>query len=238
MKKILSAQDKVRLAIAGGIITAAWSVIAYLAYSGQLDPLICAFWETFASRDHLRTYVESWGRLAPLAFIVIQAFQVVFAPIPGEFTGAVGGFIFGGLPNVFYSTVGLGFGSAAAFLAARIVGLPIVNVLVPDETLKRFHFLTEGRGIALALLLFVIPGFPKDFLCYILGLSPMNFLPFVLVSALGRIPGTVLLSLCGSAVYNENWALLFLISTITAVALVLVVFYRERLDSWLRNSRG
>ena len=37
----------------------------------------------------------SWGWMAPLVFIVIQALQVIISPIPGEITGPVGGALFG-----------------------------------------------------------------------------------------------------------------------------------------------
>jgi uncharacterized membrane protein YdjX (TVP38/TMEM64 family) len=82
----------------------------------------------------------------PAAFIVIQALQVVLAPIPGEFTGAVGGFIFGGVPTILYSSLGLTIGSIMAFLAARIMGLPLVRLFVSKTSLEKFHFLTERRG--------------------------------------------------------------------------------------------
>ena len=152
----------------------------------------------------MRAYVESWGSLAPAAFICLQTLQVVLAPIPGEFTGAVGGFIFGGLPTVLYSTIGLTVGSALAFYGARIVGQPLVKLVVPPRAMERFRFLTKRRGTFIAFILFIIPGFPKDILSYILGLSPMGFLPFIAVCTLGRIPGTVLLSFSGSALYNRN----------------------------------
>ena len=39
----------------------------------------------------LRGRLESLGPLAPVGFILIQALQVVVAPIPGEATGFLGG---------------------------------------------------------------------------------------------------------------------------------------------------
>ena len=223
------------LALALGILVAVTLLCVVLAYLGYLGPILEPLWNAFKGRNEMRDYVEGCGRWAPAAFILLQAAQVVVAPIPGELTGAVGGFIFGGVPSLLYSTVGLTVGSFINFLAARLIGLPIVKLAVPEQVLDRFCFLTERRGTLISLALFTIPGFPKDILCYILGLSPMGFITFAVVCTLGRIPGTAMLSFSGAAVYSEDW---LLVVTLAAAALALVAIFftvRDKMESWLRT---
>ena len=222
--------DGKRLLLAVTLLAAIVAGIAYLAASGNLQPIAREFWKLFQNKEYMRDYVQSWGALSPVVFIVIQAVQVVLAPFPGEFTGAVGGFIFGGLPNIFYSTIGLTIGSCISFWAAKIIGLPLVSLVVSRKTLDKFHFLTERRGAALALLLYIVPGFPKDVFSYLLGLSPMRFRVFLPISAFGRVPGTILLSFSGSAVYDENWVLLGVLTFVCAVALIAIFLYRDKID--------
>src|SRR6266478_2856332 len=38
---------------------------------------------------------DRWGGWAPIVFIGIQAMQVIIAPIPGDVTGLLAGFVFG-----------------------------------------------------------------------------------------------------------------------------------------------
>ena len=235
--EIKAGNDRKRLLVAVTLLAVISACIAYLAASGDLQPIASEFWKLFQNKEHMRDYVQSWGTLSPVVFIIIQAAQVIIAPFPGEFTGAVGGFIFGGLPNIVYSTVGLTIGSCISYWAAKIIGLPLVNLVVSQKTLDKFHFLTERRGTALALVLFIIPGFPKDVFSYLLGLSPMRFRAFLPVCAVGRIPGTILLSFSGSAVYDENWLLLGILTFVCAVALIAIFFYRDKIDQWL-NSDG
>lgn len=227
-----SVRGRLRISLAAivlGLIT-----LVLLGMSGYLGQWYDLAWDVFSNKENLRLYVESWGGWAPLAFILIQAFQVVFAPIPGEFTGAVGGFIFGAFPNVIYSTIGLTLGSLLAFSLARVVGQPIVQVMVGKKALQRFQFLTERNGLVLSLLLFTIPGFPKDILSYILGLSPMGFLPFLFVCFFGRIPGTIMLSLSGAAVFDENWTLLIIVSVICCILVGGFFLNRDRIEVWIR----
>lgn len=228
-------QERIRLAIAVSLLGLACVAVIALAVTGYLVAIWEGVREVFQSREHMRAYVESWGSLAPAAFICIQTLQVILAPIPGEFTGAVGGFVFGGVPTILYSSIGLTLGSALAFLGARIIGQPLVKLVVSPQAMDRFRFLTQRQGTLLTLILFIIPGFPKDILSYILGLSPMGFLPFIIVCSLGRIPGTVMLSFSGSALYNKNWTFLVLISTLCLVAILVFFFNREKIEAWIRN---
>jgi uncharacterized membrane protein YdjX (TVP38/TMEM64 family) len=233
--KTVDERDKTQLRLAVGVLLALFTVVILLLLSGQLGALYAYLFNIFKSKEALRDFVESWGSAAPLAFIFIQALQVVVAPIPGELTGAVGGFIFGAWPNVVYSTIGLTVGSMGAFMAARIIGMPLVRYFVSEMHLKRFHFLTERKGAIIAFAFFAIPGFPKDILSYILGLSPMGSGSFFWVSTLGRIPGTVMLSLSGSAIYNQDWTLLFILSVVCVLCFVIIFFQRDRIEKWARH---
>jgi len=229
-------QNRARVKLAIGILAGGVTVLGILSVTGHLQAVLHNLWEAFQGREQLRAYVEQWGALAPASFVFIQALQVVVAPVPGEFTGAVGGFIFGTFWNSVYSTVGLTIGSVLAFLAARIVGLPLVQLVVSEEFLAKFDFLAERRAGVLAFALFIIPGFPKDFLCFVLGLSPMSFATFLIASAVGRIPGTVMLSFCGCAVYDKDWTLLIAVSVLALSLIAIFYLYRERIELWLRKT--
>jgi len=231
-------EEKRRLIISVALLAGLGLVLLALALAGRLTPLVQTLAETFQGREQLRKYVESWGTAAPAAFMLLQAFQVVLAPIPGELTGAVGGFIFGVAPNVIYSTIGLALGSAVAFLASRNIGLPLVRLVVPCHLLEKFHFLVDRRGTVIALILFTLPGFPKDILCFILGLSPMGFLTFFWVCTIGRIPGTMMLSVGGCAAYNEDWYLLLLVSAVCALVIGAFFLARDRIEVWLKRKSG
>jgi len=191
----------------------------------------------FKNKGEMRTYLKSWGAWAPVVFIMIQALQVVVAPIPGELTGAVGGFLFGTWRNILYSSVGLTLGSIVAFMAARLIGLPLVKLVVSQETLEKFDFLMKPRGEVVTLILFMIPGFPKDILSYLLGLSPMRFVAFVVVCAVGRIPGTAMLSLGGAAFYKENWVALGAVALVCLVSFIVVYLRKERIWNWIKEHK-
>ena len=64
----------------------------------------------------MHAMLDRWGVFAPVVFIAIQALQVIIAPMPGDVTGLLGGFVFGQWLGFSYSTLGLTIGSLCAFL--------------------------------------------------------------------------------------------------------------------------
>ena len=74
-------------------------------YRGFLWGQVCLYFGVCTDKQWIKSILKAAGPLAPLVFIVIQALQVVFAPIPGEATGFIGGYLFGVPLGLLYSTL-------------------------------------------------------------------------------------------------------------------------------------
>jgi uncharacterized membrane protein YdjX (TVP38/TMEM64 family) len=183
----------------------------------------------------LRAFIEGHRRYAVPIFIVFQALQVVAAPIPGEVTGFVGGVLFGPVWGVLYSTAGLTLGSWLAFVLARWLGRPLVERLVRRETMRRYDYVMRHKGLFLAFLLFLIPGFPKDYLSYLLGLGHMSQRSFLLVSIPGRLLGTILLTLGGAYFRDGRWGAFFVVVGVGLFTVLVIMIYRQRLERLFRR---
>jgi len=192
----------------------------------------------FSNKKKVAAFVASFGSYAPLTFIGLQILQVLFAPIPGELTGFIGGYLFGIGLGFTYSTIGLTFGSLFAFLIARYLGMPFVRRFVGQELMGKFDYLMEHQGAFFSFIFFLIPGLPKDYFCYLLGLSPMHVLTFFIISTIGRIPGTLLLCLQGQAVRSENYRGFFVILGIALFFIVLTIIYRDRIEGWVKHKKS
>lgn len=203
------------------------AIIAALYWFGFMD--------LFLDRQRLLAFIEAHRRYAVLIFVGLQAGQVVAAPVPGEVTGFVGGVLFGPFWGVVYSTLGLTLGSWLAFMLARLLGRPLVERLVDPETIRRYDYVMKHKGLFLAFVLFLIPGFPKDYLCYLLGLGHMRQRDFLLVSVPGRLLGTVLLTLGGAYVRDARWGALFVVIGLSLLGILVAMIYRDRLERLARR---
>ncbi len=174
--------------------------------------------------------MESQGPLAPLAFVVLQAGQVVLAPLPGEATGFLAGFLFGAWKGFSLAMAGLAVGSSAAFGLARLARGPLERRLKDRKFYRRTVDFTRHYGVTAAFLLFLFPGFPKDYLCYALGLLPFPFRVFFPVMLLGRAPATLALTLEGDAAFREDWDLLLWVGLAAGLSLLLFLKLKKRLE--------
>jgi uncharacterized membrane protein YdjX (TVP38/TMEM64 family) len=186
-------------------------------------------------REWLRAAVESCGWAAPFVFIGIQIAQVIAAPVPGEATGFIGGYIFGTLTGFIYSTIGLTIGSLINFGIGRLLGERFVRRLVSNERFLRIDRLINRQGLIALFIMFAIPGFPKDYLCLALGLSTLPVQLFALMACIGRMPGTLMLSLQGAALYDRSYGLLAVVAAACLVLLLLAYRYREALYRWVEK---
>jgi uncharacterized membrane protein YdjX (TVP38/TMEM64 family) len=195
----------------------------------------CRYYHLLDDKEKVRAFLQAAGPAAPLTFILTQILQVIFAPIPGEATGFIGGFLFGAPLGMLYSTIGLTLGSIMAFSLGRWLEHKFVARVVSQETIEKFDFLMERQGTLIAFFLFVVPGFPKDYLCFILGLSTMSWKLFLLLSTVGRLPGTLMLTLQGAQVYRGNYLVTGLLLGLCLVLAGMLYYFREPLYQWLRT---
>jgi uncharacterized membrane protein YdjX (TVP38/TMEM64 family) len=189
----------------------------------------------FLDRERLTRFLESLGPWSFAGFLLVQILQVVAAPIPGELVGFLGGYLYGPLLGIVLNTIGLTIGSVIAFLLSRTFGRPAVDRFVDPKTMERFDFLLHHKGAFLVFLLFLLPGFPKDYLCYILGLGHLTLLEFVVIGGLGRLLGTVMLTLGGSFLRDRMYVELSLLAGGAVVIIFVVLAYKDKMERWLAS---
>jgi uncharacterized membrane protein YdjX (TVP38/TMEM64 family) len=221
------------LATACGLVLVVGLILAF--FWSYVGPWIDDWSRFLTSKEKVRTWILSYGAWAPLVFVAIQALQVVVAPIPGEATGFLGGYLFGIPYGFLLSTLGLTIGSTLAFLLGRWLEIHFVEKIVAKETLEKFDFIVERQGTLIAFLLFLIPGFPKDYLSFILGLSKMPLRVFLVITTVGRMPGTFLLTLQGANVYKGRFITFFVLLGLFLVAALILFLYKETIYQWLRR---
>lgn len=188
------------------------------------------------SKEEIRTWVLARGRLAPLVFIALQTFQVIVFMIPGELVQMTGGFIFGLWFGTLWSVIGISLGSIFNFYAGRFLGRPLALAILGIERMHKVDMLSAGRRIKTAyFLLFLVPGIPKDTLCYAAGASKLPLLGFMVISMLGRLPGIFGSSCIGAAVFDSKYFLSLGLLLVASVFLVLGVFYKDKLLKYLER---
>lgn len=189
----------------------------------------------FLDKDRVLLFLDSLGPWSFVGFVVLQAMQVVAAPIPGEVTGLLGGFLYGPGLGIMLSTMGLTLGSYAAFGLSRVFGRPLVERFVPRQSMERFDYLLHHKGAFLIFMLFLIPGFPKDYLCYILGLGHLSTLEFLVIGATGRLLGTILLTMGGTYLKMHQYGRFLFLLGAALIVMLAAMAYKDKLEKLFRQ---
>ena len=232
MRKV---NNKLRWAIGLGLLAILLAVAIWRVALGS--PTYLFLLRLYQDPDFLHETLRAWGWLAPAIFILIQALQVIISPVPGEATGILGGFLFGLTLGFVFSTVGLTIGTMVAFWVGRWLGAAVVRRYMSDHVWERLGFIVEAEGAVLAFVIYLIPGFPKDIVSYLFGMSPMPLWVFALVSSLGRMPGTWILSAQGAKTAAGQYVQLALLTALVAAVAIPLYYHRHRIVGWLRRKR-
>jgi uncharacterized membrane protein YdjX (TVP38/TMEM64 family) len=207
-------------------------------YHSELWNQLIKLYYLYRDPHQLKKVIKSFGHYAPLGYILLQIIQVVVAPIPGGAIEFLGGYLFGVKAGFVYSMIGLTFGSWLAFSLARIFEKIAVEKFVSEKTRKKFDYLVEHEGVILSFILFLLPGFPKDALCYILGLTPMHLGIFLLISTLGRIPGTLIAILQGAKAFEHQYYTFGILLGGSALVILIFYIYHEEIHNLVKKLKG
>ena len=148
----------------------------------------------------LRAFVERHYFVGALLLIIVAAVQVVLAFIPGELIEIASGYAFGTWMGGLICWTGIMLGSVITLLLVKRFGRPFVEVFQSAKKLESMALLRDKkRRGALTFLLFLIPGIPKDFWTYIVGLTDMKVSDYVILTGIARIPSIIMSTAGGDA---------------------------------------
>ena len=126
----------------------------------------------------MQQFVNRFGMIGALIFVLIQIVQVVFPIIPGGISCLAGVLLFGVVPGFFYNYIGISVGSCIAFGIARSLGRPVLYKMFPGKMIEKYLTWTELKGRFLKLFALAI--------CYLAGTTNMTWKQFVTVIFLGK----------------------------------------------------
>jgi uncharacterized membrane protein YdjX (TVP38/TMEM64 family) len=214
--------------IAVFIAAAAFAAIKYGSYFTRL----------VSNPSELQDMLSSYGWKGIFVFAAIQVIQVVIVVIPGELVQFAGGYIYGPLAGTIISMAGILAGSAAAFYITKLLGYSLVRELFSESSMAKFEFIINSNKLEIVLfILFLIPGFPKDMLTYIAGLTPIKPLRLFAVVVIARLPGLLASSFIGYSTQQENYLAVAILSVIVMVIFIAVLLNKDRILNALRRHK-
>lgn len=204
---------KIRLYVVIGI-----AVVALLTIAFSIP-----FIKHINDAQKLRDLINSLGILAPLAFILLSMIQVLIPFIPGEPFELLAGYVFGTLKGSILCLISGCLASVLIIILVKKYEERILHFFFKKTEVNKVKFLKSKKSFILYSIIFMMPGTPKDLLCYIGGLSNFDLIPLLIVVTIGRIPSIITSTIPADALGDKKYTFA-IISYCIAATICLIGF--------------
>lgn len=194
--------------------------------------------DTINSVDALREYIGNAGSLAALIYISFCLLQVVLLPVPGSVAVAVGVAMFGPWKCAIFSFIGIIIGSFIAFGIGRWIGYKAVCWIVGKDSLDKWLEKLKGKDYLILSIMFLLPMFPDDVLCFVAGLSSMTWKYFVVMIIITRAISVVSTAYSFELIpFTTWWGILIwlILAALVAVLFWLVIKFSDKIDTFIKT---
>ena len=171
--------------------------------------------------------VNNSGILGLLSLFGLQVAQIFLVVIPGEPIEILAGMCYGGLWGTVFILASVLIISTVIFFMVRKLGKKFVCDFCDEKKIEKIEnsklFQNPKKIELIMLILFLIPGTPKDLLTYIGGLLPIKPIHFILISTLARIPSVISSTLAGESLAVGDWKMgVILYGAVLAIVAVII----------------
>ena len=178
--------------------------------------------------------VESSGILGMLSLFGLQVAQIFLIIVPGEPVEILAGMCYGAFWGTVFIMVSAFIISTAIFFLVRKFGRRFVYNFCDEKKVKKIEnsklFQNPKKIEIIMLILFLIPGTPKDLLVYMAGLLPIKPIRFILISTFARFPSVVSSTLAGANLAIGDWKMGIILYAVVFALVGIIVFIINKFD--------
>ena len=206
-------------------------LILFLGITIYLFPVMKEL-STVEGQIEFKNRVDSSGIIGLLSLFGLQVAQIFLIIVPGEPLEILAGMCYGGLWGTVFIMLSACITSTVIFLLVRKFGKKFVYEFCDEKRVSKIEqskiFQNPKKIELILLILFFVPGTPKDLLVYISGLLPITPLKFILISTLARIPSVLTSTLAGANIINGDWKTgMWLYIGIIVIALIITLIMNK-----------
>ena len=168
--------------------------------------------------QEFRDWVDSKGIWGPVIYVLLVIFQILVAFIPGEPLEIAAGYVFGSFEGTLLCLFSESVGSIIVLFLVRKFGKSLIEVFFDKEKIEGLKFLqTSKKKIMIFAILFIVPGTPKDLLCYYGGLTNIPMPLLIFICTFCRFPSVITSTVGGDALGTGEYGFAIIVFAVTAV---------------------
>ncbi|MBR3146744.1 MAG: TVP38/TMEM64 family protein [Eubacterium sp.] len=182
----------------------------------------------FRSFDEVVAFLRQYKAFSVPVYLGAELLQILISVLPGQVFQFVAGYLFGFIPGLIYTAIGAVIGTIVTFCLARVLGTDAVHLMLGKERTDHFiRLLNSRKAYLITFLIYLIPGVPKDTVCYIAGVSEMKMIPFVIISVVGRMPAMAASIVFGAMYMKQNYTGMAVVAVLVCVIVLVCIIRRK-----------
>ena len=178
--------------------------------------------------------IDSMGFLGALILFGLQFAQIFFVVLPGEPLEVLAGMCYGPLWGTIFIFFSVFLITTFIVVITRKFGEKLINNVWDEKKIKKIKnskvFKNAKKIEILMIILFLIPGTPKDLLTYIGAILPINPIKFILISTFVRFPSVISSTLAGANIASGNFKSMIIVYVVTIIITALAIFISTKMD--------
>lgn len=215
------------------IVLTAIVLIMLIGITFYLFPVIKNL-STLEGQIAFKEKVEESGMWGLMSLFGLQIAQIFLIIVPGEPIEILAGMCYGGLWGTLFIMVSAAIISTTIFLLVRKFGRKFVYDFCDEKKVKKIEnnklFQNPKKIEMLMLILFLIPGTPKDLLVYVAGLLPIKPIRFILISSFARFPSVITSTLAGENLALGDWKMSIILYLVILILVAIIVVIINKFD--------
>ena len=209
-------------------------IIAILAIATiYMMPIIKQI-NTPEGQEEFKAKITNSGITGILILFGLELAQIVLAILPGEPIEILAGICFGPIWGTIFLMISVFIVTCIIYFLVKKFGRDFIYEFFPKEKVNKLEnsklFKDEKKIELVMIILFLIPGTPKDLLVYIGGLLPIKTSRFLAISTLLRFPSIISSTIAGANILEGQWKAGILAYIITFAITFIVIFIINKLD--------
>ena len=208
-------------------------ILILIGFTIYLFPIVKSLFNP-EGREVFKVQIQESGVKGALMLLGLELAQILMPIIPGEPIEILAGMCYGTLGGFVFITISVLLITTFIFFMVRKFRRDFLYTMISKEKIDKIEnsklFKNPKKIEYIMLILFFIPGTPKDLLTYIAGILPINPLRFILISTLARFPSTISSTIAGSTLVEGNWYIGIAMYVIIFVIVGIIMLLAKKFD--------
>ncbi len=212
-----------------GVLIAILVVVPIFIYFNYRELL-----ENLGSMEKINEFLSRYKLESIFIYLGLQILQLVICILPGQALQFAAGYVFHFWLGFILTMIGAALGTIVTFYIARLLGKDAMYLIFGEKKLKQYiEKLNSKRAFLLILVIYLIPGIPKDLFAYAIGVSNMRFLPFFIISMIGRTPAMMGSIVIGVMFESGSYTGAILLFAAAVILCIIGAWKHKQVHKWI-----